>query len=613
MSRLTIAKAERFNQKFINCCSEPRFDTLFMNSGNMGVIGAKLKDIFLCAFENANNGQSGTDKINKQELYTILFTMGFPLGLIAKTLLNANLAPVRNAVIMYKAPVYGILDARFTDVCTSIDRLSTRQGIDVRRFATNVVDFCNYAGGSALAEKLLYSKDIEVFLTNYYPSINWALDGIKRKPFAGIGSVSVAMLQHAAMVSAPSRRGQVRRTGLTTSRVSAGSAQQTVQAVQSSTPTNPVIVQTTSLSTPAADAVQGAAATTTTRQARQLVRDVSIDTTTFGIEIEGSFITDGLDSVKKPSGSTFVDYMKKLVVEMDLPAKEYNKNMTVKREGTLSMKREGETTPNGKVCWSYKGDGSVYGGNETREIVSPILKGENGIKQLKAICSAMRRSGFYSNATAGVHVHLGAEGLTLEVFKNICYNYTMFEPLVDMIFPTDRRWSNAYFAESFSTKQDWERKIDSATDFSGLTNYSGIMGDRRYFKVNLQAFHSLGTIEFRQCIGTNDDRLITWFLYYCFYIIEVSKRKRLTNFNLKNLQDILPTWAYTYFIDRVRSVSGYDIKYGYDVGSRGSTGDRRNTNTRGGDPMISPLNTSRGTQKNRRGGQNRYGDNDIFD
>ena len=613
MSRLTTAKAERFNQKFINCCSEPRFDTLFMNSGNMGVIGAKLKDIFLCAFENANSGQSGTDKINKQELYSILFTMGFPLGLIAKTLLNANLAPVRNAAIMYKGAIYSILDARFTDVCTSIDRLSTRQGVSVRRFATNVLDFCNYAGGSALAEKLLYSKDIEAFLTNYYPSINWALDGIKRKPFAGIGSVSVAMLQHAAMFSAPSRRGQVRRTGLTTSRV-ATTPQQTVQVVQSSTPTNPVTVQTTSLSTPAADAVQGAAATTT-RQARQLVRDVSIDVTTFGIEIEGSFVTDGLDSVKKPSSLTFVDYMKKLVEEMDLPAKEYNKNMTVKREGKLSLKPINDPTPNGKVCWGYKYDGSVYGGQETREIVSPILKGENGIKQLKAICSAMRRSGFYSNATAGVHVHLGAEGLSLETFKNVCYNYTMFEPLVDMIFPSDRRWSNAYFAESFSTVADWERKLDRANHFSDLTNNRGaIMGGGRYFKVNLQAFHSLGTIEFRQCIGTNDDRLITWFMYYCFYIIEVSKRKRLTNFNLKNLQDILPAWAFTYFIDRVRAVSGYDIKYGFDVGSRGSTGTQRNTNTRGGDPMTTPLNTQRGNQKSRRGGWNRYsGDNDIFD
>jgi len=103
-------------------------------------------------------------------------------------------------------------------------------------------------------------------------------------------------------------------------------------------------------------------------------------------------------------------------------------------------------------------------------------------------------------------------------------------------------------------------------------------------------------------------------MYYCFYIIEVSKRKRLTNFNLKNLQDILPAWAFTYFIDRVRAVSGYDIKYGFDVGSRGSTGTQRNTNTRGGDPMTTPLNAQRGNQKSRRGGWNRYsGDNDIFD
>ena len=254
----------------------------------------------------------------------------------------------------------------------------------------------------------------------------------------------------------------------------------------------------------------------------------------------------------------------------------------------------------------------MYGGNETREIVSPILKGENGIKQLKVICSAMRRSGFYSNATAGVHVHLGADGLSLDTFKNLCFNYTGFEPLVDMMFPSDRRWSNAYYAESFSKLSNFVQTLDSATSFDDLTR--NLMGSTRYYKVNLKAFYSLGTVEFRQCIGTNDDRLITWFLYYCFYVMEASKRKRLTNFNLKNLQDILPTWMFTYFLDRVRAVSGYDIKYGYDVGQAGSSHRERNTNTRGGDPMSTPLTTTRGNQKARRGGWNRTsGNNDIFD
>lgn len=606
MSRLTIEKLRGYRDEYITCLETGRYSNFYNNTTN-AAFGTDFKNLALCAFDKYNENRTSRERINKQELYCSLFCMGFPLGLIAKTLLNANLGPVRNAVLLYKdvcvlyianQNVYKSTEQRISEVANE-----QRGPEGVRAFRENIISYCGFVGGVPLIDKLIFCQDVES-LFNSVNNANFTNVFVKltvRPVYERLGrdwNIGVGR-----------RRGTVRQTSLTTSRVAA-TPQTTVQAVQSSTPTQPVTVSTNSLSTPEADAVTGSA----TRQSRQLVRDVPIDITTFGIEIEGSFITDGLDSLKKPASMNFIDYMKKIVDEAQYPAKEYKKDMTLKREGKLSMKPEGRETPTGQVCWSYKYDGSVHGGQENREIVSPILRGENGIKQLKIICSAMRRSGFYSNATAGVHVHLGAAGLSLDTFKNICWNYTGFEPLIDMMFPSDRRWSNAYFAESFSSISNFAQKLDRANSFADLTNYSGIMGGGRYWKVNLQAFNSLGTIEFRQCIGTNDDRLITWFLYYCFYLMEASKRKRLTNFNLKNLQDILPTWAFTYFIDRVRSVSGYDIKYGYDIGSRGSTGTRTNTNTRGGDPMGTPLNVQRGNQKSRRGGWNqRSGNNDIFD
>lgn len=605
MSRLNNAKINRFVNAYMDeCASNSAYSGLYSYPTGFIAFGTSFKGIALCALDKANEGQTGTNKINKQEFYCCLFCMGFPMGLIAKTLLNANLAPVRNAVLLYKLPVIAYIT--YSNQQTFTTRFSSvmPSGNSVINLIKNFVNYCGYIGGLPLIDKLVAGLDQDALF------IREGRSAAFRMPFAQGGNFAELQMARADWEQSNGRRrGAVRRTGLTTSRVAA-SAADTIVILGGSTPTQPVTVSTNSLSTPEADAVTGSA----TRQSRQLVRDVPIDITTFGIEIEGSFITDGLDSLKKPASMNFIDYMKKIVDEAQYPAKEYKKDMTLKREGKLSMKPEGRETPTGQVCWSYKYDGSVHGGQENREIVSPILRGENGIKQLKIICSAMRRSGFYSNATAGVHVHLGAAGLSLDTFKNICWNYTGFEPLIDMMFPSDRRWSNAYFAESFSSISNFAQKLDRANSFADLTNYSGIMGGGRYWKVNLQAFNSLGTIEFRQCIGTNDDRLITWFLYYCFYIMEASKRKRLTNFNLKNLQDILPTWAFTYFIDRVRSVSGYDIKYGYDVGQRGSTGTRTNTNTRGGDPMGTPLNVQRGNQKSRRGGWNqRSGNNDIFD
>ena len=606
MSRLTASKINRYIDKYIQeCARDSSYSALFDNS-IPSAFGRAFKDIALCALNKANEGQSGTNKINKQEFYCCLFCMGFPLGLISKTLLNANLAPVRNAVMKYKNEVVAYIKNPSQETFTERYQAATI-GVRSSRYSytdyfKKIVAYCGYIGGLGLIDKLIGALDVQ----SLFLSVN---EGLFRNPFARNNMARILADIRAIWErnNSGTRRGQVRRTGLTTSRV-VTTPQATVQAVQSSTPSQPITVSTNTLSNSGADAVSGAAG----RQSSQLVRDVPIETTTFGIEIEGNFVTDGLDSLKKPRNFTYVDYMKKIIDEINLPAKEYRRDKTLKREGSLSMKQEGAETPTGKVCWFYKYDGSVYGGNETREIVSPILKGENGIKQLKVICSAMRRSGFYSNATAGVHVHLGADGLSLDTFKNLCFNYTGFEPLVDMMFPSDRRWSNAYYAESFSKLSNFVQTLDSATSFDDLTR--NLMGSTRYYKVNLKAFYSLGTVEFRQCIGTNDDRLITWFLYYCFYVMEASKRKRLTNFNLKNLQDILPTWMFTYFLDRVRAVSGYDIKYGYDVGQAGSSHRERNTNTRGGDPMSTPLTTTRGNQKARRGGWNRTsGNNDIFD
>jgi hypothetical protein len=354
------------------------------------------------------------------------------------------------------------------------------------------------------------------------------------------------------------------------------------------TPSAPTPVETIILSTPNDAGTSQMPRTTATRTK---VRDIPLKTT-FGIEIEGSFM-GGVDSV----GQTTAQWnkLKSVLSDANFIADVTNSRGEKTGEGKLGVRQEGREEEK-KSYWKYKYDGSVKGG-EPYEFASPILKGKNGVEQVKLICSAMRQAGFYSNATAGVHVHLGAKDLELDTFKNMCYNFTKFEPLIDMIAPADRRWSNAFYSESFSKLTDFEGRLNRANTFDQLVN--SLMGGTRYFAVNLQAYYRFGTIEFRKLIGTNDDRLIIWYLYFLHYLLEASKKKRLTKFNLDGLQDILPAWAFSYFVDKVRQTSGYDIKYGFDVGARGSTGEERNTFSKGGDPMQSPLTTYRGRQKNR--------------
>jgi hypothetical protein len=584
---------------------QPRFESRittslerFVNGSTFNSPLANMKETILCAFELTNQGSR--DRINKQQLYTFLFCMGFPIGLIAKIILNGNVGGVRNGVLQHKE-FAGILLSAFYNG-RRLDNL--KKGFlgnenvgslwQHRFFAISMI--CYKVGGMNLLNKFVNLTDQRDLLISL--QVSFGADTLIKRVLCDDNEdyyqIYRSNVQYLFDIVFASQRGQ-RRTGQSLSRNAVQERRRVISSLEQQAPSSPTPQQdVVILSTPTDESI-GRSQIPTSRTTRTKVRDIPF-TNTFGIEIEGSFMRGKVDSV----GSTSADHwnaLKKAIRDADFTADVINSRGEKTGQGKLGVRQEGYNATNEeKAYWKYKGDGSVYGG-DPYEFASPILKGKNGIEQVKIICSAMRQAGFYSNATAGLHIHLGAKDLELDTFKNVIYNYTKFEPLIEMMFTSDRRWSNPYYAQSYSTINNWESKLSSARNFQELQ--SMMMGGSRYYTVNLYAFDRFGTIEFRKLMGTNDDRLIIFFTYYLHYLLEASKRKKLSNFNLKGLQDILPAWAFTYFVDRVRNTSGYDIAYGYDVGQGGSTYTRDNTYTRGGDPMETPLRTRRGSHKSR--------------
>jgi hypothetical protein len=551
-----------------------------------------MKSTILCAFELTNRGQM--NRINKQQLYTFLFCLGFPVGLIAKIILNGNVGGVRNGVLTHKQFATALLVA----IASGSRRDDLKKGflgnenvgsIWEHRFFL-ICTLCQKVGGQNLFNKFVNCTDQKELAQSVYAPVDITTFTKQLLCYGFTINDRVYRVNtiNLFQITFAEQRGQ-RRTGQTLSRNATETRRENIVILERETPSAPTPVETIILSTPNDAGTSQRPRTTATRTK---VRDIPLKTT-FGIEIEGSFM-GGVDSV----GQTTAQWnkLKSVLSDANFMADITNSSGIKTGEGKLGVRQEGREEEK-KSYWKYKYDGSVHGG-EPYEFASPILKGKNGVEQVKLICSAMRQAGFYSNATAGVHVHLGAKDLELDTFKNMCYNFTKFEPLIDMIAPADRRWSNAFYSESFSKLTDFEGKLNRATTFDQLVN--SLMGGTRYFAVNLQAYYRFGTIEFRKLIGTNDDRLIIWYLYFLHYLLEASKKKRLTKFNLDGLQDILPAWAFSYFVDKVRQVSGYDIKYGFDIGARGSTGEEPNTFSKGGDPMRSPLATRRGKNKDRR-------------
>ena len=171
-----------------------------------------------------------------------------------------------------------------------------------------------------------------------------------------------------------------------------------------------------------------------------------------------------------------------------------------------------------RPTWKAVPDGSVPGGCE---VVSPVLSGPEGFREIETVCAALRAAGATVNRTTGLHVHLGARDLSLDAVKRLLKNWAKFEDTIDLLVAPSRRADANGFcrsivgrfgavgseAERCATIRTAFAKIDAATT---LRELFGLFASR-YYKLNLEAFWRHGTIEVRQHHGTLDAaKIINW-------------------------------------------------------------------------------------------------------
>ncbi|SRR5579883_1894191 len=176
---------------------------------------------------------------------------------------------------------------------------------------------------------------------------------------------------------------------------------------------------------------------------------------------------------------------------------------------------------NTQPCWKVITDNSISGTNGF-EVVSPVLQGEEGLRQVRVVMQTLTAIGAKVNKSCGMHVHFGASNLNLQHFKNLFKHYVKFEDVLDAMMPQSRRGSNNVYCKSLLERFDrgsrtrsinWAFEvIDNANSLEGL--YEAVTGRDRYFKLNLLSFWRHGTIEFRQHAGTVDaDKACNWVLF----------------------------------------------------------------------------------------------------
>jgi len=157
--------------------------------------------------------------------------------------------------------------------------------------------------------------------------------------------------------------------------------------------------------------------------------------------------------------------------------------------------------------WEVKRDGSLRVGSlgsrfRGVEVVSPVLKGRDGLTALAAVCEVLNESGCKVNKTAGLHIH---HGVQRDEIRSISKVWFAAERLVMGAMPMSRR------VNSFCKM--WTNHIRSSAEIYHIERV-------KYMTLNLKSFFLRNTVEFRAHSGTVEYKKIAGWLLFTQGLIE---------------------------------------------------------------------------------------------
>ena len=157
-------------------------------------------------------------------------------------------------------------------------------------------------------------------------------------------------------------------------------------------------------------------------------------------------------------------------------------------------------------CWTLTTDGTAG-----MEIVSPPLYGEEGLKQIEELLSAVQQIGdMRVTSNCGLHVHWGLETTTVETYTKFVANYIKWEKAIDLLVPVSRRGKVSYeldssFRDDFDmayhsddTPQGWEYTNDLRRELAIRGTYirHNRSGHRSYLHQKIEAIRELSMINY---------------------------------------------------------------------------------------------------------------------
>ncbi len=198
--------------------------------------------------------------------------------------------------------------------------------------------------------------------------------------------------------------------------------------------------------------------------------------------------------------------------------------MNIVRSNGVQIQTEGYNHRDNDHYYKIVHDGSLIGDNSC-EIVSPILKGKEGKNSLKAVCNALVEIGAKINKSCGLHVHLDAKNMTIEHWRNLIINYARLEGIIDGFMAKSRRGNNNCYCRSVALMPRLEATILHCNSVEDIVRYFST----RYMKINVEAYSRHKTVEFRQHQGSIEFAKIEKWLSFLQKLLAYSKNETVQN------------------------------------------------------------------------------------
>ena len=167
--------------------------------------------------------------------------------------------------------------------------------------------------------------------------------------------------------------------------------------------------------------------------------------------------------------------------------------------------------------WKVVTDASLTSRTSNCEVVSPVLRGTDGMNELRTVAKVLRDAGASVNSSCGMHIHIGVDGL-------------ISNQMQAHVIKAHQQWSHAFDALVVERRigANWARKIDRATALdiadewttnTDIRNSYATSNQYRYRALNLNAFAKYGTFEFRSHQGSlNGLNATAWIAFHTAFI-----------------------------------------------------------------------------------------------